>query len=71
MKLPGGGTWPAFWLLPTNSPYGGWPNGGEIDIMEHYGCESMNVETLLLQFIALCTTGMVEFTTILLFKPGN
>ena len=43
MKLPeAGGTWPAFWLLPTNSPYGGWPNGGEIDIMEHYGCESMN-----------------------------
>ena len=34
MKLPeAGGTWPAFWLLPTNSPYGGWPNGGEIEIM--------------------------------------
>lgn len=37
-KLPsGGGTWPAIWMLSTNSSYGGWPNGGEIDIMEHVG----------------------------------
>ena len=34
-KLPfGQGTWPAIWMLPTNSPYGGWAAGGEIDIME-------------------------------------
>ena len=33
-----GGTWPAFWMMPTNSVYGGWPNSGEMDIMEHYGC---------------------------------
>ena len=34
-KLPSGqGTWPAIWMLPTNSPYGGWAAGGEIDIME-------------------------------------
>ena len=33
-----GGTWPAFWMMPTNSVYGGWPNSGELDIMEHYGC---------------------------------
>ncbi len=26
------GVWPAIWLLPRS---GGWPNGGEIDIMEH------------------------------------
>ena len=30
-----GGTWPAIWTLPTNWIYGGWPNSGEIDIMEH------------------------------------
>lgn len=34
-KLPHGqGTWPAIWMLPTNSPYGNWASSGEIDIME-------------------------------------
>lgn len=34
-KLPSGqGTWPAIWMLPTNSPYGTWASSGEIDIME-------------------------------------
>lgn len=28
------GVWPAFWMLPTNSPYGGWASSGEIDVME-------------------------------------
>jgi beta-glucanase (GH16 family) len=37
-KLPSGrGTWPAFWMMPTLSKYGGWPKSGEIDIMEHVG----------------------------------
>lgn len=37
-KLPSGrGTWPAFWMMPTLSRYGGWPKSGEIDIMEHVG----------------------------------
>jgi beta-glucanase (GH16 family) len=39
-KLPSGtGTWPAFWMMPQTSAYGGWPNSGEIDIMEHVGYE--------------------------------
>ena len=38
-----GGTWPAFWMMPTNSVYGGWPNSGEMDIMEHYGCNAGEV----------------------------
>jgi beta-glucanase (GH16 family) len=38
MKLPAGtGTWPAFWMLPQSSPYGGWPTSGEIDVMEFRG----------------------------------
>lgn len=35
MKLPStSGVWPALWMLPTDSPYGGWASSGEIDIME-------------------------------------
>jgi len=38
IKVPAGlGTWPAFWMLPTDKAYGEWPNSGEIDIMEHVG----------------------------------
>lgn len=37
-KLPeGGGTWPALWLLGSNFTEVGWPECGEIDIMEHRG----------------------------------
>lgn len=38
LKCPSGrGTWPAFWMLPSDWTYGGWPKSGEIDIMEHVG----------------------------------
>lgn len=39
-KLPSGrGTWPAIWMLPSYKSYGdgGWPDNGEIDVMEHVG----------------------------------
>lgn len=38
MKLPvGTGLWPAFWLLPNDTKYGGWASSGEIDVMEARG----------------------------------
>ncbi|MBH10659.1 MAG: hypothetical protein CMG74_09995 [Candidatus Marinimicrobia bacterium] len=37
-KLPSGtGTWPAIWMLGGNIDSIGWPQCGEIDIMEHVG----------------------------------
>lgn len=37
-KLPAGiGLWPAFWMLGSNISEVGWPECGEIDIMEHVG----------------------------------
>jgi len=37
-RMPRGqGIWPAIWMMPTYSVYGGWPVSGEIDIMEFLG----------------------------------
>ncbi|MFT5422359.1 MAG: beta-glucanase (GH16 family) [Phycisphaerales bacterium] len=47
IKLPSTtGIWPAFWMLPTNSIYGGWAAGGEIDIMESINVSSTTHGTL-------------------------
>ncbi|WP_323847411.1 family 16 glycosylhydrolase [Microbulbifer magnicolonia] len=45
-KLPAGrGTWPAIWMMPADHlGYGdGWPDSGEIDIMEHVGYDAGQV----------------------------
>ncbi|MFY7709163.1 glycoside hydrolase family 16 protein, partial [Tenacibaculum sp. MEBiC07804] len=43
-KLPGdAGTWPAIWMLGSNFPTVGWPECGEIDIMEQTGADKNTV----------------------------
>ena len=39
----GQGIWPAFWMLGADIPEIGWPNSGEIDIMEYIGKEPKTV----------------------------
>ncbi len=43
-KLPQGqGYWPALWMMPQSSAYGGWASSGEIDVMENKGRLPANV----------------------------
>jgi beta-glucanase (GH16 family) len=37
-RMPvGAGMWPAFWMLGADIDLRGWPNAGEIDVVEHIG----------------------------------
>ena len=43
-QLPQGqGFWPALWLMPQDSVYGGWAASGEIDVMENKGSDPSTV----------------------------
>ena len=43
-KVPvGKGTWPAIWMLGENIDEVGWPECGEIDIMENVGFDSLKI----------------------------
>lgn len=50
ISLPSGkGTWPAFWMMPSNVDWNtnGWPKCGEIDIMEEVGANPNYVSSSL------------------------
>ena len=54
-KLPcARGTWPAIWLLPDT---GGWPDGGEIDVMEMVGSQPQVVHATLHSALFVHTRG--------------
>jgi len=42
----GKGSWPAIWMMPQASVYGGWPDSGEIDVMEHLNFDPFVYQTL-------------------------
>jgi len=44
IQIPRGeGMWPAFWLLGANDSIVGWPQCGEIDIMENHGADPTTI----------------------------
>ncbi|MGQ7868646.1 glycoside hydrolase family 16 protein [Sunxiuqinia sp. sy24] len=42
----GQGSWPAIWLMPEKSVYGGWPKSGEIDVMEQLNFDTIFYQTI-------------------------
>lgn len=40
------GAWPAIWLLPADTVKYAWPNGGEIDMMEHLNYDTIVYQTV-------------------------
>ncbi len=40
------GNFPAFWMMPNSSTYGGWPYSGEIDIFEQINNEDKSYHTI-------------------------
>ncbi|MEO0973746.1 MAG: glycoside hydrolase family 16 protein [Pseudomonadota bacterium] len=67
----GEGTWPAVWMLPTDTPYGFWPLQGEIDIMEWRGLDPQRIfATLHYPACPSCANTANDGTSMLL-APGT
>jgi beta-glucanase (GH16 family) len=60
------GTWPAFWMLGTNIGSVGWPECGEIDIMEH-----VNTTNTILGTMHWFDNGNVQYGSSTTTTPGD
>jgi licheninase len=78
MRLPGGwGTWPAFWLYPDNDFYYGtnpitnygWPNCGEMDIMEEVGYDQNRIHASTHSACCFWGNGTQRSNTIVVSDP--
>lgn len=72
-KLPQAqGSWPAIWLLPETNAHGGWPKGGEIDVMEHLNHDSIVYQTIHSYYIdKLGHQNNPKHYAVAPFKPGR
>ncbi|HLR26587.1 MAG TPA: glycoside hydrolase family 16 protein [Fodinibius sp.] len=49
----GKGSWPAIWMMSSDSSYGDWPRSGEIDIMEHLNFDKKVYQTVHSSYVDL------------------
>ncbi len=70
-RLPyGQGYWPALWLMPEHSHYGGWPACGEIDIMENKGKDPSVVQGTI-HFSSPSSRAHRSHTGLYRFRPND
>lgn len=68
----GKGSWPAIWMMPEKSFYGGWPTSGEIDIMEQLNFDSFFYQTVHTNYIDIQNHKDVpEYSSTARFKEGE
>lgn len=71
-KLPKGrGMWPAIWMLGENRKEIGWPESGEIDIMEHVGYDNDTIHGTIHTKAYNGMKGTQKSKTIFIDKPND
>jgi beta-glucanase (GH16 family)/glycerophosphoryl diester phosphodiesterase len=71
-KLPKGrGMWPAIWMLSEKREGIGWPESGEIDIMEHVGYDNDTIHGTIHTKAYNHTKGTQKGKTIFIDKPND